>query len=89
MRITRHGKDGYRMALSTDDTYRWARRPGAAWLGSTLSGERCALMVDRNGLCDLTVNGRDDTDVDSNELAAIVADHLPADLRHLWPTWQT
>lgn len=26
-------------------------------------------------------------DIDTNELAAIVGDHLPADLRHMWPTW--
>ena len=42
--------------------------------------------VDSNGLCEFTMNGRDG-DVSGDELQAIVADHLPADCRHLWPVW--
>lgn len=74
------------MTLSAEDTYRWATRAGASWPCSQLRGNRVAVTVDRNGLCDLSFNGRD-ADIDGNELDAIVSDHLPADLRHLWPVW--
>jgi hypothetical protein len=39
----------------------------------------------------MTIDGRmpSDPDVGSGgELEAIVADHLPAHLRHLWPVWE-
>lgn len=79
---------GYTLWLSADDTYNWARRPGAAWPCSTTSHNRLVVEVDSNGLCGLAVNGKDDNgEIDSNELEAIVADHLPTKARHLWPTW--
>lgn len=78
---------GYTLWLSRSDTYRWARKPGAAWPCSKCSGRRLVVGVNSNGLCDLAVDGRT-VDVDGNELEAIVADHLPAEYRHLWPTWE-
>lgn len=80
---------GYTLWLSADDTYNWAHREGAAWPGSTLSGERVVVCVDSNGLCDLTINGKSDQDCDSNELSALVTDHLTEDYRHLWPIWES
>jgi hypothetical protein len=37
-----------------------------------------------NGLAEIE-DGPDG--LDAHELAAFLADHLPADLRHLWPVW--
>ena len=88
MRIKRFGEKEYALWLSASDTYQWANRSGARWPCSAASGNRLALRVDENGLCELLVNGRDDADIGSDELSAIVADHLPRDLRHLWPVWQ-
>ena len=97
MRIKKHRDDsgaitGYTIWLSAADTYAWARKPGAAWLGSTLSGERCMVQCDSYGLCDFTLNGRpmdehDCADISGDEINACIADHLPADCRHLWPVW--
>lgn len=84
---SRGGAYGYTLWLSARDTWAWAHRPGAAWPCSTLEDKRLAVSVDGNGLWDLTVNGRSDADPDSNELAAIVADHLPKSCRGLWPVW--
>jgi hypothetical protein len=81
--------EGYTMQLSARDTYDWAHRSGAAWPCSTLSDHRVMVCVDSNGLCDFTLDGRTDGDVDGNELDACVSDHLPKDLRHLWPVWET
>lgn len=80
--------NGYVMKLSANDTYQWAHRVGASWPCSTLSGNRLVVIVDSNGLCDLTVNGKTDCDLDGNELDAIVSDHLPDNHKHLWPTWR-
>lgn len=79
---------GYSMWLSANDTYNWAHRPGKSWPCSQLSGKRLVVEVDSNGLCDLAIDGRTDTDCDGSELDAIVDDHLPAYLRHLWPSWR-
>lgn len=78
---------GYTIWLSADDTEAWAHKPTAYWPCSAYSGKRLAVCVDSNGLCDLAVNGRDDSDGDGDELAAMVGDHLPKEYRHLWPTW--
>jgi hypothetical protein len=91
MRIQKHITDGkitgYALWLSASDTYNWAHRPGSSWPCSQLSDNRCLVVCDDNGLCDFTLNGRDG-DIDGNELDACVADHLPADCRHLWPVWE-
>jgi hypothetical protein len=77
---------GYTLWLSANDTYHWATRPHMRWPCSDLSGNRLMVYVDSNGLCDMTING-EDGDCSGNELDAIIADHLPADCRHLWPCW--
>jgi hypothetical protein len=77
---------GYVMKLSANDTYNWANRDGARWPCSDLSGNRCLVVVDSNGLLDFTLNGKDG-DCNGDELDAIVADHLPKSLGHLWPVW--
>jgi hypothetical protein len=86
MRIIRK-PSGYVMNLSANETYAWAHRPGSSWPGSTLSGSRFMIEVDRNGLCDIAIDGKRETDCDGTELGAIVSDHLPADLREFWPVW--
>ena len=75
---------GYTMFANPGDTAAWARRPGSAWPNSTLAGHRLTVCVDLNGLAEIE-DGPDG--LDAHELAAFVADHIPADLRHLWPTW--
>lgn len=75
---------GYVMWLSARDTYDWARKPEAVWPCSTLCDRAVCVQVDDNGLYEL--HGADD--IDGGELDAIVSDHLPADCRHLWPTWE-
>lgn len=59
--------------LSSNDTYLWANR---CWPCSQLSGKRLFIEYDSNGLLDITVNGKPPADVDTNELNAIVADHV-------------
>src|ERR1700722_7529464 len=49
---------GVRIWLSANDTYRWATRPGSAWPCSELSGKRLFAEFDRNGLCDMSIDGR-------------------------------
>ncbi len=81
---------GYTVWLSSRETYEWAHRAGAAWPNSVLSDHRVMVEVDSNGLCGVAVDGdgvpRDDIGC---QLAAMVADHLPAALRHLWPCWES
>ena len=76
---------GYAMFASPSDTAEWARRPGSAWPCSTLAGHRLTVCVDLNGLAEIE-EGPDG--LDAHELAAFVAEHLPADCRHLWPEWR-
>ena len=78
---------GYTLWLSASDTEAWARKPGAAWPCSTLRGHSVRVDVDANGLYACTLGGKN-ADADGNELDACVADHLPADCRHLWPCWE-
>ena len=87
MRIL-NNSTGYTLWLSARETYSWAHKPGAAWPCSTLADKRLVVVGDDNGLCNLTVNGKVDEDIDGTELDACVADHLPAQFRHLWPTWE-
>jgi hypothetical protein len=78
---------GYTIWLSATDTRDWATRPNHLWPCSELSGNRLVASIDRNGVWELAVNGNTDFDVDGTELGACIADHLPADCRHLWPCW--
>lgn len=79
---------GYILWLSAWDTYTWAHRSQAKWPCSRLSNHRAVISVDADGLYDLTIDGQDKRGVDSDELVACVSDHLPKDLRHLWPVWE-
>lgn len=65
--------------LSMRDTYEWAHKPGASWPCSQLAYRRVFVAFDRNGLCDLLVDGRE-ADIDANELSACCADHLDGKL---------
>lgn len=77
MRIQRH-EHSTKLWLSANDTYNWAHKAGAAWPCSQLSNRRLFVEFDQRGdLVDLAIDGgRGDQDCDSNELDAIVADHL-------------
>lgn len=66
-----------RVRLSARDTEDWATYPGRAWPCSTLRGKRISATFDTNGLCDLSIDGKDaPDDIDGDELSAIIADHL-------------
>ena len=68
-------RTGVKLWLSARDTYNWATKPGASWPCSQLRGLRLFVDYDRNGLCDIAINGKSG-DCDANELNAIVADFL-------------
>jgi hypothetical protein len=88
MKLTRHrtaGKvTGYTLHLNVHDTYAWAHRPGRVWLCSNYAGQVISVEVDANGLYSMAAP---DNDLPAAELEACIADHLPADCRHLWPVW--
>jgi hypothetical protein len=69
--------DSNRVALwlSAADTANWARH----WPCSTLRLKRLFAEFDSNGLCDLTINGRDG-DCDGVEFNAIISDFLAGKL---------
>jgi len=77
----------YHLSLSADETYEWAHRPNNVWPCSQLSGHRLWVAVDQSGLHDMTIDGKYGVDIDSDELCACVADHLPDDCKNLWPCW--
>ena len=71
--------------VSANETYNWAHRPGASWPCSTLSNKRFFAEFDDNGLCELTVNGREDHNVDAHEFNALCADMLAPKLPETHP----
>jgi|WetSurMetagenome_2_1015567.scaffolds.fasta_scaffold200160_3 hypothetical protein len=77
------------LSASADDTSQWAHRPWERWPCSALSGHRFVATFDRNGLCDLTVDGRHDRgpEVMADELSAICADLLREKLPQDHPAW--
>jgi len=82
----------YTLWLSARETEDWATKPGAVWPCSTLRWRSLCVEVDSNGLCGLRVSGPEPENPDlgaGGELEALVADHLPAALRHLWPCWES
>lgn len=91
MQINKHKPEGvvrsYTIWLSANDTHAWAHRY-ESWPCSQLSGHRCTVSVDLNGLYDFTFDGKHNIDIDATELSAIVEDHLPSDCKHLWPCWK-
>jgi len=78
---------GYTMLLSRRDTRAWADRPNSQWPYAALAGHRVHVGVDRNGLASLMIDDHRAA-CPAPELAAIVADHLPSQCRHLWPAWE-
>lgn len=73
---TKIGNYYVKIWLSGNETHAWANRAGSHWPCSQLSGKRLFAEFDRNGLCDLAIDGKMDDCCDSNELNAIVCDHL-------------
>lgn len=69
--------------LSSRNTSAWANKPGASWPCSTLAGKRLCASFDSNGLCNLSMNGRDAPSIDGAEFSALCSDSLtkilPAD----------
>lgn len=78
----------YHISLTADETYRWAHKPNNVWACSKLAGKRLWCMVDQNGLCDITVDGKTPDNLDEKELIDCIADHLPKGCKRLWPTWE-
>jgi len=87
---TKEQTKGYQLWLSANDTYNWAHKAGASWPCSTLSNHRVWILVDENGLLDITLDGKDthNKDIDGTELDAIVSDFLPESLHQFWPVWK-
>lgn len=73
-------KDGFVLWLSARDTHDWAHQPHSAWPCSTISDKRLTVVFDANGLCDLSINGRDADNIDGAELSAMVSDFMRAKL---------
>ena len=68
---------GVNVWLSSNDTYDWAHRAGSSWPCSQLSERRVFAQFDRNGLCELAIDGgRGDQDCDGTEFGACISDHL-------------
>jgi hypothetical protein len=89
MRIQDNGSS-ITLWASANDTYTWAHRSGSAWPCSTLADHRFCASFDDNGLCDLTVDGRqdsEDAEIDGHELSAICADLLGARIKPDHPCW--
>lgn len=78
----------YGLSLTADETQDWADE--RCWLDSIIAGHKLRVCINENGLCECLVDGDSIehlNNIDNNELTAIVADHLPKEYRHLWPTW--
>lgn len=69
---------GTKIWLSRDETYNWAQKTGAAWPCSFLSSKRLFAEFASNGdLIDIAINGgKGDQDCPSDELTAIIEDHI-------------
>lgn len=74
-----------RFTFTADETYAWARKPGAYWPCSALAGHRLSITVDGADLtCDIIdlridgrdiFNGDDSLDLPEHEISAFLADH--------------
>lgn len=87
MRLTLSDK-GFSVWVSANETYNWAHRPGKSWSCSTLSNHRFFAQFNSNGLCDLTIDGKDDTSIDPHEFGCIMEDLVYPRLPdgHYWKT---
>ena len=86
MRVKEH-IGGYNLWLTANETYKWAHKAGPTWPCSTLAGHKLFVAIDSNGLCDITLDGKEALEIDSNELEACITDHLPESLHQFWPVW--
>jgi len=77
---------GFNVWISARETDNWAHRPGSSWPCSQLAGRRLWVQFDRNGLCDMAIDGRF-RDCDATELSACVADHLTGRLPESHPCY--
>ena len=79
MKIERQGNT-VKLWLSADDTYRWARRPGAAWPCSFLAGKRLFAEFADGDLVDFAVNGKSSSAtaraLPADEFNAITSDFI-------------
>lgn len=82
--------DGVAIHADENDTYNWARKPGACWPCSELSGKSVAATFDRSGLLYLRVSDDERNeieDVPSNEFNAFCADVCRKVLPKDHPCW--
>jgi len=72
------GLSAFTLWVSASDTERWAigHFGQGRWPCSELAGSRFCVTFDTNGLCDFTLSGLRDKDVDQNELNACISDFL-------------
>lgn len=85
MRLQQHS-GGFTVKISARETTDWARKPGAAWPCSELSGKRLLACFDSNGLNDFALNGRS-ADCPADEFNACLVDHLSGKLSKDNPAW--
>ena len=68
--------NGVQLWASANDTYDWARKPGAHWPCSMLANKRVFAEFDCNGLLDYAINGKYCDDFDVHEFNAMCADMI-------------
>lgn len=78
--------DSVRLWLSASDTSSWAHRPGQHWPCSEIRGRRLFAAFDRNGLYDMSIDGKS-VDVDATEFNAITSDFLRGKLPRNHPAY--
>jgi hypothetical protein len=77
---------GVKLWLSANETWQWANSEGERWPCSQLAGSRLFAEFDRNGLCDLAIDGKSG-DCDANEFSAIASDFLRGKLPENHPCY--
>lgn len=74
---------GYRMVITEEQRNAWANRPNLRWPNALLRGP-ITIEADKKGLIAIEPSAIPSL----AELEALVSDHLPPELRHLWPTYE-
>lgn len=90
MRLLDHGTS-LALWVSARETRAWARGDSKVngykqWPCSQLAGKRFFAAFDRNGLVDISVNGRD-ADINADEFNAVVSDFLALKLKEDHPLY--
>ena len=78
MKIEKQG-DTVKLWLTAEDTYQWARKPGAAWPCSFLSGKTLFAEFNDGDLVNYALDGRCDRttlDIPADEFNAITNDFI-------------